>query len=65
MSSRSLMHRVFSPSKPPDGGYPPSFRLVVGGHNSVGVGTFQPSFDFKDFHQPARLLPLAGGHPRR
>ena len=31
MSSRSLMHRVFPPSKPPDGGYPPSFRLIVGG----------------------------------
>jgi hypothetical protein len=29
-------------------------------HNSAGVGTFQPSFGFKDFHQPARLLPLAG-----
>jgi hypothetical protein len=28
--------------------------------NSAGVGTFQPSFGFKDFHQPARLLPLAG-----
>jgi hypothetical protein len=57
MSSRSLMHRVFPPSKPPDGGYPPSFRLVVGGCNFVGVGTFQPSFGFKDFHQPARLYP--------
>jgi hypothetical protein len=33
--------------------------------NSVGVGTFQPLFGFKDFHQPARLYPLAGGHPRR
>src|SRR5688572_5274739 len=31
MSSRSLMHRVLPPSKPPDGGYPPSFRLIVGG----------------------------------
>jgi hypothetical protein len=31
MSSRSLMHRVFPPSKPPDGGYPPSFHLIVGG----------------------------------
>ena len=31
MSSRSLMHRVFPPSKPRDGGYPPSFRLIVGG----------------------------------
>jgi hypothetical protein len=31
MSSRSLMHRVFPSSKPPDGGYLPSFRLIVGG----------------------------------
>jgi hypothetical protein len=31
MSSRSLMHSVFSPSEPPDGGRPQSFRLVVGG----------------------------------
>jgi hypothetical protein len=31
MSSRSLMHRVFPPSKPPDGGYPLSFRLIVRG----------------------------------
>jgi hypothetical protein len=32
--------------------------------NSVGVGTFQPSFGFKDFHRAARLHPSAGGHPR-
>jgi hypothetical protein len=31
MSSRSLMHRVFPPSEPPDGGCLQSFRLVVGG----------------------------------
>jgi hypothetical protein len=31
MSSRSLMHRVFPPSEPPDGERPQSFRLVVGG----------------------------------
>jgi hypothetical protein len=31
MSSRSLMHRVFPPSEPPDGGHLLSFRLVVGG----------------------------------
>jgi hypothetical protein len=31
MSSCSLMHRVYPPSKPPDGGYPPSFRPIVGG----------------------------------
>jgi hypothetical protein len=33
--------------------------------NFLEVGTFQPSFGFKDFHQAARLHPLAGGHPRR
>jgi hypothetical protein len=31
MSSRSLMHRVFPPSEPPDGGRPQSFRLIIGG----------------------------------
>jgi hypothetical protein len=31
MSSRSLMHRIFPPSEPPDGEHPQSFRLVVGG----------------------------------
>jgi hypothetical protein len=31
MSSSSLMCRVFPSSKPPDGGYPPSFRLLAGG----------------------------------
>jgi hypothetical protein len=33
--------------------------------NFAEVGTFQPSFGFKDFHQAAQLHPLAGGHPRR
>jgi hypothetical protein len=33
--------------------------------NFTEVGTFQPSFSFKDFHQAARPHPLAGGHPRR
>jgi hypothetical protein len=33
--------------------------------NFVEVGTFQPTFGFKDFHQAARLHPLADGHPRR
>jgi hypothetical protein len=33
--------------------------------NFAEVGTFQPLLGFKDFHQAARLHPLAGGHPRR
>jgi hypothetical protein len=34
-------------------------------HNFAEVGTFQPSFGFKDFYQAAQLHPLTGGHPRR
>jgi hypothetical protein len=33
--------------------------------NFAEVGTFHPSLGFKDFHQAARLHPLADGHPRR
>jgi hypothetical protein len=36
MSSRSLMHRVFPPSEPSDGGHPQSFRLVIGGTQPRG-----------------------------
>jgi hypothetical protein len=36
MSSRSLMHRVFPPSEPPDGEHLQSFRLVVGGTQLCG-----------------------------
>jgi hypothetical protein len=65
MSSRSLMHRVFPPSEPPMGDTRSPSALSLEECNSVGVGTFQPSFGFKDFHQSARLHPLAGGHPGR
>jgi hypothetical protein len=36
VSSRSLMHRVFPSSKPPDGEDPPSFCFVVGGTQLCG-----------------------------
>jgi hypothetical protein len=39
--------------------------LSLEGRNFAEVGTFQPSFGFKDFHQAARPHPLAGGHPGR
>ena len=42
-----------------------SSALSLEERNFVEVGTFQPLFDFKDFHQAARPHPLAGGHPRR
>jgi hypothetical protein len=35
--------------------------LSLGERNSVGVGTFQPSFGFKDFHHAARLHPSEDG----
>jgi hypothetical protein len=65
MSSRFLMHRVFPPSKPRMGDTRRLSALSLGERNSAGVGTSQSSFGFKDFHQPARLYPYAGGHPRR
>jgi hypothetical protein len=42
-----------------------SSALSLEERNFVEVGTFQPSFGFKDFHQTAQLYPLASGHPRR
>jgi hypothetical protein len=65
MSSRSLMHRAFPPSEPPDGDARSPFALSLEERDSMGVGTFQPSFGFKDFHHAARLHPSASGHPRR
>jgi hypothetical protein len=41
------------------------FALSLEERNFVEVGTFQPSFGFKDFHHATRLHPLAGGHPTR
>jgi hypothetical protein len=64
MPSSSLMRRVFSSSKPRMGEI---HRLSISSseeRNSAGVGTFQPSFGFKDFHRAARLHPSTGGHPR-
>jgi hypothetical protein len=38
--------------------------LSLGERNSVGVGTFQPSFGFKDFHHAAHLHPSAARSPK-
>jgi hypothetical protein len=58
MSSRSLMHRVFPPSKPPDGGYPPSFRLVVGRMRLRGSWHLSAIVRLQGFssHSPVALL---------
>jgi hypothetical protein len=36
--------------------------LLLEERNFAEVGTFQPSLDFKDFHQVARLHSLTDGH---
>jgi hypothetical protein len=56
---------LFTFRAPEWGGTRNPSALSLEERNSVGVGTFQPSFGFKDFHHAARLHPLAGGHPRR
>jgi hypothetical protein len=63
---------VAMPSHSPHASRPSSFRapewgtsvlLLLEERNLAEVGTFQPSLDFKDFHQAARLHPLTHGHP--
>jgi hypothetical protein len=66
MPSHSFMHRVLPPSEPRMGSARVAFVLPsLEERNFMEVGTFQPSPGFKDFHQAARLHPLADGHPRR
>jgi hypothetical protein len=49
MYSRSLMHRVFPPSEPLDGGRPQSFRLVVGGTQLRGSWYLSAIVRFQGF----------------
>jgi hypothetical protein len=57
------MHRVLPPPEPPNGEHSRHFVLLsLEERNFTEVGTFQPSLDFKDFNQAARLHPLAGDH---
>jgi hypothetical protein len=65
MSSCFLMHRVFPPSEPRMGDARNPSALSSEEHNFMEVGTFQPSFGFKDFHHAARPHSLTGGHLRR
>jgi hypothetical protein len=64
MSSRSLMHRVFPPSKPPDGGYPPSFRLVVGGTQLRGSWYLSAIVRLQGFSSYSPVAPLRRWSPK-
>jgi hypothetical protein len=64
MSSRSLMHRVFPPSKPPDGGYPPSFRLVVGRTQLRGSWYLSAVVRLQGFSSHSPVAPLHWWSPK-
>jgi hypothetical protein len=64
MSSRSLMHRVFPSSKPPDGGYPPSFRLIVGGTQLRGSWYLSAIVRLQGFSSHSPVAPLRWWSPK-
>jgi hypothetical protein len=64
MSSCSLMHRVFPPSKPPDGGYPPSFRLVVGGTQLRGSWYLSAIVRLRGFSSHNPVAPFLWWSPK-
>jgi hypothetical protein len=64
MSSRSLMHRVFPPSKPPDGGYPPSFRLIAEGARLRGSWYLSAIFRLQGFSSRSPIAPLRWWSPK-
>jgi hypothetical protein len=64
MSSRSLMHRVFPPSKPTDGGYPPSFRLIVGGTQLRGSWYLSAIVRLQGFSSHSSVAPLRWWSPK-
>jgi hypothetical protein len=64
MSSRSLMHRVFPPSKPPDGGFPPSFCFVVGGTQLRGSWYLSAIVRLQGFSSCSPAAPLRWRSPK-
>jgi hypothetical protein len=64
MSSSSLMRRVFPSSKPPDGGYPPSFRLLVGGTQLRGSWYLSAIVRLQGFSSCSPAAPLHRRSPK-
>jgi hypothetical protein len=64
MSSRSLMHRVFPPSEPPDGGCPQSFRFVVGGTQLRGSWYLSAIVRLQGFSSCSPAAPLPRRSPK-
>jgi hypothetical protein len=63
MSSCSLMHRVFPPFKPPDGGCPQPFRLVVGGTQLRGSWYLSAIVRLQGFSSGSPAAPLRRRSP--
>jgi hypothetical protein len=59
-----LMHRVFPPSKPPDGGYPPLFRFVVGGTQLCGSWYLSAVVRLQGFSSCSPVAPLRRRPPK-
>ena len=64
MSSSSLMRRVFPSSKPPDGGYPSSFRLIVGGTQLRGSWYLSAIVRLQGFSSCSPAAPLHRRSPK-
>jgi hypothetical protein len=64
MSSSSLMRRVFPSSKPPDGGYPPSSRLLVGGTQLRGSWYLSAIVRLQGFSSHSLVAPLRRRSPK-
>jgi hypothetical protein len=57
------MHRVFPPSKPPDGGYPPPFCFVVGGTQLCGSWYLSAVIRLQGFSSCSPAAPLRRRSP--
>jgi len=64
MSSFSLKRRVFPSSKPPDGGYPPPFRLLVGGTQLHGSWYLSAIVLLQGFSSAGPAVPPCRRSPR-
>jgi hypothetical protein len=64
MSSYSLMRRVFPSSKPSDGGYPPSSRLLVGGTQLRGSWYLSAIVRLQGFSSCSPAAPLHRRSPK-
>jgi hypothetical protein len=58
------MHCVSPPSKPPDGGYPPSFRLIVGGTQLRGSWYLSTIARLQGFSSCSPAAPLHRRSPK-